>query len=61
MEMSVAMGVAIAVYRQAEVKLPLAPSRVVIFRNDLLGFSYEPLGDSLALQSWVTSSQLQAA
>jgi len=40
------------------VKLPLAPSRVVIFRNDLLGFSYEPLGDSLALQSWVTTGQV---
>nr|AFW98413.1 type I polyketide synthase [Alexandrium ostenfeldii] len=35
------------------VRLPLQKSRMIIFRHDLMGYSYQPQGESLALQMWL--------
>mmetsp|Transcript_113621 Transcript_113621/g.321737 ORF Transcript_113621/g.321737 Transcript_113621/m.321737 type:complete len:820 (+) Transcript_113621:65-2524(+) len=35
------------------VKLPMEKSRMVLFRHDMLGYSYKPQGDSVALQMWL--------
>jgi len=36
------------------VRLPLKSARMVIFRHDIMGYSYQPQGDnSLALQTWL--------
>lgn len=36
-----------------EVMIPAAKSKILIFRHDLMSYSYKPLGNSLALQSWI--------
>jgi len=35
------------------VRLPLQRSRLVLFRHDLMSYSYLPAGDSVALQAWL--------
>mmetsp|Transcript_12481 Transcript_12481/g.35540 ORF Transcript_12481/g.35540 Transcript_12481/m.35540 type:complete len:830 (-) Transcript_12481:158-2647(-) len=35
------------------VRLPIQKSRMIIFRHDLLSYSYQPQGDSVALQMWL--------
>jgi polyketide synthase-associated protein len=33
--------------------IPLASNRYIIFRNDCLTYSYQPIGQSLAMQAWL--------
>lgn len=35
--------------------IPIQENRLVLFRHDLLSYSYAPSGDSLALQAWLLS------
>nr|AQS99242.1 type I polyketide synthase [Gambierdiscus excentricus] len=36
-----------------DVMIPVIKGRIVIFRHDRMSYSYKPLGNSLALQSWI--------
>jgi len=36
------------------VNIPITKGKLVIFRHDLMDYSYQPIGRSLALQSWIT-------
>ena len=35
--------------------IPLTPNRLIVFRHDLLTYSYRPAGESLVLQTWLMS------
>jgi len=35
------------------VNIPITKGKLVIFRHDLMDYSYQPIGESLAIQSWV--------
>mmetsp|Transcript_11240 Transcript_11240/g.30068 ORF Transcript_11240/g.30068 Transcript_11240/m.30068 type:complete len:1216 (+) Transcript_11240:115-3762(+) len=37
-------------------RLPITPNKLVVFRHDLLDYSYQVVGPSLALQSWVVDA-----
>mmetsp|Transcript_109087 Transcript_109087/g.352132 ORF Transcript_109087/g.352132 Transcript_109087/m.352132 type:complete len:1251 (+) Transcript_109087:144-3896(+) len=39
-------------------KIPIVPNKLLLFRHDQMTYSYEPRGDSLALQSWLYSPAL---
>jgi len=41
-----------------DIAIPLVRNRMVIFRHDRMSYSYEPEGDSLALQSWILTEAL---
>eukprot|EP00971_Amphidinium_carterae_P067948 1344729-Amphidinium_carterae.1 len=42
----------------ASTAMPISKNRLLIFRNDLLQYSYEPKGKSVALQTWLMSKDL---
>mmetsp|Transcript_40061 Transcript_40061/g.73204 ORF Transcript_40061/g.73204 Transcript_40061/m.73204 type:complete len:1057 (-) Transcript_40061:43-3213(-) len=46
----------------ASVRIPISPGKMLIFRHDYFDYSYQPVGRSLALQSWIMKdrSQLKA-
>lgn len=35
------------------VRVPVVPNTLLIFRHDLADYSYQPLGESVALQAWI--------
>jgi len=39
----------------APVSIPITANKMVIFRNDLMQYSYEPKGKSVAVQTWLMS------
>lgn len=43
-------------YGFQSVNLPLESNRIVIFRNDCMQYSYQPEGNSIAMQSWLMSA-----
>jgi len=38
---------------EGRVSITLQPSRMVLFRHDLMGYAYRPEGESLAVQAWL--------
>ena len=38
-----------------EMLIPLTSNRLVVFRHDLMKYSYRPAGDSLVIQTWLMS------
>lgn len=41
-----------------EVELSVAPGQLLVFRHDLMGYSFRPQGNSLALQAWIVGPPL---
>lgn len=39
------------------VQVPISPGKLLLFRHDLLDYSYQPLGKSLALQAWINKDR----
>jgi polyketide synthase-associated protein len=37
----------------SSVVIPLVENRMIVFRNDCFSYSYQPVGDSLAIQAWL--------
>eukprot|EP00448_Togula_jolla_P017775 CAMPEP_0170583490 /NCGR_PEP_ID=MMETSP0224-20130122/8164_1 /TAXON_ID=285029 /ORGANISM="Togula jolla, Strain CCCM 725" /LENGTH=798 /DNA_ID=CAMNT_0010906823 /DNA_START=33 /DNA_END=2430 /DNA_ORIENTATION=+ len=44
---------------EPEVTIPLVKNRILIFRHDLMSFSYSPSGRHVALQSWILDMPLE--
>ncbi|CAK0906461.1 unnamed protein product, partial [Prorocentrum cordatum] len=39
----------------ADVGIPLSDGKMVVFRHDDFSYSYQPVGESLAMQTWLLS------
>eukprot|EP00747_Dinoflagellata_sp_TGD_P183285 gnl/TRDRNA2_/TRDRNA2_38057_c0_seq1.p1 gnl/TRDRNA2_/TRDRNA2_38057_c0~~gnl/TRDRNA2_/TRDRNA2_38057_c0_seq1.p1 ORF type:complete len:1214 (+),score=207.16 gnl/TRDRNA2_/TRDRNA2_38057_c0_seq1:105-3746(+) len=48
-------------YGMDETRIPLGKNKLFIFRHDWMGYSYQPQGLSLALQSWILSPAIDTS
>jgi len=38
---------------KGHIDIPISSGKVIVFRHDVLDYSYQPIGDNMAMQSWI--------